>query len=489
MGQPQQDMGRTGTSGMARGRWAAGMALGAGLALALAGCGRGGVDAPEPDIFGCPALAGTYALPDIDGQWPSFDGTPWERFVIADRGWVPLAWFDQVTLVTPAPGMLEARFRVRPERITEQVNGMHDVGGPRYARWHALVQPAAKASYEQNYGAGAYAEEVGKVGPLVEVSWSGTQGRDFACKDGELQFSRTSGRPVRLTRGPSGGVQVAGTELKTVGIPVWCGDGCKELPIPTGTREASVEWWVTTPRPAWTPDVAGLKPPKEAVAEAERVRLERQAAVDRRVFAPVEEIRSRLTPLLPPGGTLETVEIRDGAVHIVHRAPAGRETMFSRAVGGYGESPIGLQVVYVTSRPTQRDVEFRLVDSALVRREPMPAWQAKDGSSSAPGASPLPVLTPAEPSRRIDNAGLRASAQALLPAGMRVERASASNDTVYLVGTAPRNAVVSDGLRALDAAAQARAPSGPRVELISVAMEGGAVRYEIRVPLAALASP
>ena len=468
-------------------RWLAGTALGAGLAMGLAGCGGGGVDAPEPDVFGCPALAGTYALPDIDGLWPSFDGTPWERFEPADRGGVPLAWFDQVTFVTPAPGMLEARFRVRPERITEQINGMHDLGGPRYARWHALVQPAARASYEQTYGAGAYAEEVAKVGPLVQATWSGTQGREFTCKDGALRFSRPSGRPLSLSRGPTGGVLVSGTELKTVGIPVWCGDGCKELPIPTGTREARVEWWVTPARPDWTPDVAGLKPPKEVVAEAERVRLERQAAVDRRVFASVDEIRGRLLPLLPPGGTLESVEVRDGAVHIVHRAPAGRETLFSRAVGGFGEAPRGLQVVYVSSRPTQRDVEFHLVDSALVRREPLPAWAAKDGAS--PTGASLPVLTPVAPSRRVDNAGLRASAQALLPAGMVVERASGSGDVVYLVGTAPRNAVVSDGLRALDAAAHARAPSGPRVELMSVAMEGGVVRYEIRVPLAVLAAP
>lgn len=487
MRQPQQRVVRTGATGT--GRWLGGVVLGAGIALVLAGCGSRGEDAPQPDIFGCPALAGTYALPDIDGQWPSFDGTPWAQFRFGQGGWVPLAWFDQVTLVTPAPGMLEARFRVRPERITGQIQSMHDLGGPRYARWHALVQPAARASYERNYGAGAYAEQLREVGPLLEASWSGTQGREFTCKDGELHFARTSGRPLRLARGPTGGVEVSGTELKTVGIPVWCGDGCKELPIPTGTREARVEWWVTQPRPDWTPDVASLKPPKEAVAEAERVRLERQAAVDRRVFASVDEIRSRLTPLLPPGGTLESVEIRDGAVHIVHRAPEGRETMFSRAVAGFGEAPRGLQVVYVTSRPTQRDVEFRLVDSALVRREPMPAWAPKDGASAAASVSPLPVLTPAAPTRRIDNAGLKASAQALLPAGMRVERASANDSGVYLVGTAPRNAVVSDGLRALDAAAQARAPNGPRVELISVAMEGGAVRYEIRVPLAALASP
>lgn len=471
------------------GGWPGAVVLGAGMALVLAGCGSRGVEAPPPDVFGCPALAGTYALPDIDGQWPSFDGTPWAQFRFGEVGRAPLAWFDQVTLVTPAPGMLEARFRVRPERITEQIQGMHDLGGPRYARWHALVQPAARASYERNYGAGAYAEQLRAVGPMVEASWSGTQGRDFTCKDGELRFARATGRPLRLTRGPTGGVQVSGTELKTVGIPVWCGDGCKELPIPTGTRDASVEWWVTQARPEWAPDVASLKPPKEAVAEAERVRLARQAAIDRRVFASVDEIRSRLTPLLPPGGTLESVEIRDGAVHIVHRAPEGRETLFARAVRGFGEAPRGLQVVYVTSRPTQRDVEFRLVDSALVRREPMPAWEAKDGASDAASVSPLPVLTPAAPTRRIDSAGLKASAQALLPAGMRVERASARDDVAYLSGTAPRNAVVSDGLRALDAAAQARAPSGPRVELMWVAMEGGQVRYEIRVPLAALASP
>lgn len=474
--------GQSGARGGAPGRWVLWLAAEVGVACGLAACGKGGTEAPPPDVFGCPALAGTYAIPEPDTLWPSFDGTPWERFTREDGAWFPLAWFDQVTLSAPAPGMLEARFRVRLERIREQIAGMHELGGPRYARWHALVQPAARASYEQAYGAGAYAEQLRAVAPLTEVTWSGVQGRDFRCDDGELVFTRRSGKPLRVGHGPEGGVLVHGTEITSVGIPVWCGDGCKELPIPTGTRDARVEWWSTPARPDWSPDVAALEPPREAVAEAERVRLARQEAIDRRVFAPASEIRARLTPLLPPGGTLESVEVRDGAVHVVHRAREGQEKEFTRAVAAFGERPIGLQVVYVTSRPTQRDVTFRLVDSALVQRTPPPAQAGGSGAATAPTV--LPTLVPVAPAPNAS--ALRSRAQALLPGGMRVDAARVSGEAVFLTGTAPRNAVVSDGLRALDAAAQGREP---RVELLSVEMREGAVRYEIRVPAAILATP
>lgn len=106
----------------------------------------------------------------------------------------------------------------------------------------------------------------------------------------------------------------------------------------------------------------------------------------------------------------------------------------------------------------------------------------------APVPEPVASAEPA-PVAVDDPAVLRTRMQALLPAGMQVDTVRVSGEVVFATGRAPRNAVVSDGLRALDAAAQARAPDAPRVELLSVRMDASGVEYEVRVPVAALGSP
>ena len=186
-----------------------------------------------------------------------------------------------------------------------------------------------------------------------------------------------------------------------------------------------------------------------------------------------------------------------------------RPVVVARAAGSPGRSlavlaALGILIagaVALAMRGTpSEDTPTSPAEGPPVEAVPAPSGPAAAAApTAAPSAAPrdlapVPVPEPvasAEPAPVAvdDPAVLRARMQALLPAGMQVDTVRVSGEVVFATGRAPRNAVVSDGLRALDAAAQARAPDAPRVELLSVRMDANGVEYEVRVPVAALGSP
>jgi hypothetical protein len=449
--------------------------------VALAGCGgredgigRAGRAALAVDALGCPDLDGTYQVSMPPEREGSQAGTMEEAFRRSDGNRVPIEQIRAVDIRRTSPGNYTFRWRVADDRVQQQLGVIREFEKPRYRRWYHLLYERERADYVAAHGQAAYDAELARLGPETEVVRTLAPGNGLACKAGWLELPRGELRPMRLTRGDDGSVIGEFKGLKTVGITVWCGDGCRDLPIPTGTFTGEIHWPRLAGDPRWQPGNAqAFQRPIDEIEAEDAARVQAQRDADARRYLPEAAIRARIEAMAPAGTTVEQVEVGDGKVRIRYSAPtADMDTLLGRIAGASRNPDAPKDVVRGgrSSDLSRRYVEFALTDSPLVLRD------AQAAAAAAPPALTMAVLSVAPPQAvpagMAAPAAIRDRLAALLPPKCTITDVRYGGEKVTLLGTADSNRTVSDALRALDGA-------GTRPELLSIRQDGGKVHFEV----------
>ena len=449
--------------------------------VVLAGCGgrgdgvgRAGRAALAVDALGCPDLDGTYQVslpPEREG---SQAGAMEEAFRRPDGNRVPIEQIQAVDIRRVGPGSYTFRWRIADDRVRQQLDVIREFEKPRYGRWYHLLSDPERARYIATYGQAGYDAELARLGPETEFVRELRSGTGPVCKGGWLELPRGELRPMRLTRGDDGSVIGEFKGLKTVGITVWCGDGCRDLPIPTGTFTGEIHWPRLAGDPRWQPGNAqAFQRPLDEIEAEETARVQAQRDADARRYLPETAIRARIEAMAPAGTTVERVEVSEGEVHIRYSAPtADMDTLLGRIAGASRNPDAPKDVVRggTSSDLSRRYVEFALTDSPLVLRD---AQAAAAAAPPAPTMAVLSVAPPqAVPAGMAAPAAIRDRLAALMPPKCVITDVRYGGEKVTLLGTADSNRTVSDALRALDGA-------GTRPELLSIRQDGGKVHFEV----------
>ena len=493
---------------------------------AVAGCGgtvagtdRAGKALLATDIYGCPDLGGTYVLSPPGLKGVSYAGSMLGEFEVE---WGNRLSTDQIRAVSIRrfePGAFEFRFMIQDARVMQQLAVIREFYKPRYREWYHLQQAPERSAYIARNGAEQHAKRVRELGPTTEIVRVVRSGTDVVCRDGWLELPRQyTDHPIRLTLGADRSILGESDELTTYDIPIWCGDGCKDLKIPTGTYTGTLRWpRDDTQRPWRAEEVATrfvFERPIDEIEAEQRALTETQRRSDEKRFLPADAIRARLQAMAPAGTVVDGVAVDGGKVHIRYTAPTAEiDGLLDRveAAGGISvtHAPQEVQRIVTSGRFQVRSVEFVLTDSPLVLRETRgtgassapAAGGAGAGSSDvaassmlalsvaeprpteAPPGRPIPVgpaaaqTTQTPPAGMADPFAIQRRVGPLFPGGCRIVDVRYGGDRVTLIGQAEQHRCISDGLRALDG-------KGSRPELLSLDQEGRE-RYRFRVSIVA----
>jgi hypothetical protein len=458
----------------------------------LGGCGGsvGGQEQADKtalrlDDSGCPDLSGSYAF-NVPGEGGvSYVGSILEELPVEDGNRVPAAQISGLIVTRRTHGLYDWHFLIDDTRVMQQLEVIREFHKPRYREWYHLLSGPARAAYIARNGDIAYAKRLAELGPRSEIVRTLRVGTDMACRDGWLELPRAYSKPIRLTLGEDGSIIGESREISTVGVAVWCGDGCKDLPIPTGTFTGSLQWPRSDGRHAWRPDEMigryDFPRPVDEI-EAEKAAFEaNRVREDAKRYAPAETIRERLALLVPVGTVLDGVAVRNGKVHIRYTAPVAQADWLLDKVeqaGGDRRGPEDVVRSVTSGRPEVTEVEFTLTDSPLVAPD---VAAARPAPESTPTLAVLSVAPPEPaPAGIADATTIRRRTGALFPAGTRIIDVRYGGDNVTIVGEADSNRSVSDGLRAIDG--EGSAPELLRIETRSA----GKVRFEILLRRSAL---
>ncbi len=485
----------------------AGLAMGLLLAACgggAAGGGQAGRKALALDAYGCPDIHGAFAFSAPGEGGASFEGSAFESVPAANGATLPPEQIAGLEIRRMAPGAYRLRFMVGQDRVMQHLRVIREFEKPRYREWYHLLSDPARANYILANGRNAYDARLAELGPQAEVVRELRHGAALTCRDGWIEMPRAYRKPLRLTMAEDGSIIGEAPELDTVGVTVWCGDGCKDLPIPVGTHTGRLHWPRNDGLRPWRPeDMRGRfvfeRPIDEIEAEV-RHRQQAQAAADARRYRAPEAIRADLEAMAPPGTEIERVEIGEGKVLIQYSAPkAQMDALLGivAAAGGERGAPKDIERGVRSSDMSRRYVRFMLTDSPLVLREV--AGRAADGvapgtvSASTPAAAPVPTqvatlyAAPSEtPVGMASPDELRRRISALMPAGCRVTQVRGRGDRVIVHGEAERMACISDTLRAI-ASTQGNAGFGPELEQVEHGDKG--YRFRLMLGRSALTKP
>ncbi|MBX3711272.1 MAG: hypothetical protein KF800_04875 [Lysobacter sp.] len=481
----------------------------AGLALTalLAGCspGGGGAQADRAalklDPNGCPDLGGTYAFSAPAEGGVSFEGSIFESLPVGNGGTIPAGQIGGLSIQRSAHGGYTLRFFVNDDRVMQHLKVIHEYEKPRYREWYHLLSDTAKSAYIERNGQRAYDEHLARLGPTAEIVRELKPGVAMSCRDGWVEIPRAYRKPLRLTLAVDGAIVGEAPELDTVGVSVWCGDGCAEIPVPVGKHTGRLRWPRNDGLRPWHPEhmrgrYVFLRPLDEIEAET-RARDQAQRAADARRYRTAEDIRADLLAMAPPGTEIERVEVAEGKVHIQYSAPKAQMDVLldtiAAAAAGAADAPRQVERGGRSSDMSRRYVRFVLTDSPLVLRE-VPGRVADTGATAgSPAAASVPTqvatlyAAPEEtPAGMASPDELRRRISALMPAGCRVTQVRGSGDRVIVHGEAERMACISDTLRAI-ASTQGNAGFGPELE--SVEQRDNGYRFRVMLGRSALTRP
>jgi len=490
-------------------------AMSAALLAALSGCGgsvggmpRAGAEALAVDDYGCPNLDGGFLVLPADEQGHHPRRSVQEGLSEA-LGGAPVERVRGVRVRRLQAGAYEFRFLLPDSDVAESLRALRTTDRQRYSEWYHALQPQRRAAYIAEYGEARHAELLRTLGPQVEVVTVVRSGSGGAiCRDGWLELPRDYAKPIRLTRGADGSILGEAGQLQTYDIPIWCGDGCKDLPIPTGTYTATLRWPRDDALQPWDALASGVsidRPLDEIEAEQQAAKRAQQRADSARYLAN-GSIRERLQALAPEDTRVDAVDVTGGQVFVRYVAPTEEAETLLRRIEQAGEGfprsrPQRVRIIVATTRQFERTVEFVLTDSPLVLRDPPATPQAAGAADAADAGGAPQALVPLSPGPASAEAEAgaetaRASespppgqaeaevvverARSLFPVGCRVTAARWRGGKLLLSGQADALACVSDGLRALDVRQS-------RPELLSMNQsERGARSFRILIAPSAL---
>ncbi len=481
----------------------------------LSGCGSSDEqaqqgDAPVDGLTECPDMTGRYALLHPDPETAA-DLTA-DLFRPKDRPQEDLARLESfvgVDVTSQGTHSILWRFALNHRHVLNQLEFIRESERRRYADWYALIEPAASKAYAAQYGEPALQAQLAALGPKTEVAVVLERNRDYTCENGWLVFPRDSRGPVRMTLDGGRNLIAESREISTIGVTVWCGDGCKELPIPTGTYTGVSRWPRDANAVPWKGQrVAGYPmpdPPIEIVEAAlAESALQRQLEAERR-FAPLDEVRVALAALVPEGIRLRTVEyaslpFKGERVHVVAVSAdsampsAEQDVLLSRFLQtmkttstGYLERDEIVERVISNGGDWSHELELFLDDHPAVQRRDearaSPTFSPNEEMVAAPIGPPptLAVLYPAAPTplgfAELDV--IKARMGPLMAEGCALTMLRFAGDAVVVSGDANDMPCVSQTLRAIDQAVPA---GGARVDLMKIAADGqGRFNFELRL--------
>jgi hypothetical protein len=360
-----------------------------GCALIVPACSSPATEqrsAPVTDARGCPDLRGSYSVyVDTAGTGVNFDGTPFEELPFREGSWVALTSVAGVVIDTDAVGAVSFRFRLADEDVMDEIRMMDEYRPQQYRDWYGLLKPAGREAYVGQHGEAAYQQRVAELGPTTEAGLTLRHGRDFSCEDGAMLIPRPSGNPIRLTRNGNGDLAAESREYRTFGVTVWCGDGCKDMQIPTGVYTGKLVWAQAPDPGAWSAaairDLSALSRPRlEVEAEQARVVAETRQSNENR-YASLDTIRGRFAALAAGGVQLLGVEFAgtsvrvnmgfaDAAVPLAEQDARIEQliAVVDERQGGALDRRSEVQLRLVCCSPTRREVDFTLRDGPLVLR-------------------------------------------------------------------------------------------------------------------------
>lgn len=470
-----------------------------GWVLLLAGCGGAleGVDradkaALQVDHVGCPDLSGTYAFNVPGERGVSYQGSMLLEFAVEDGNRVPAAQVSGLIVQRKAHGLYDWHFLIDDARVMQQLAVIREFDKPRYREWYRLLSDPGRAAFIARNGEAAYTKRMTELGPRAEIVRTLRAGGEMACRDGWVELPRAYGKPIRLTRGEDGSIIGESREISTVGVTVWCGDGCRDLPIPTGTFTGKLHWPRNDALHAWRPeDMRGRfvfqRPIDEIEAETAALQAKQERA-DALRYVSAQTIRKRIEAMAPVGTVVDDVAVRDGKVHVRYTAPVADQDRLLEKISDPASDrrgPQNVQHIVRSGHFDVRSVEFVLTDSPLVLRDAPSSNSVAKASEANIGPAPtlavLSVAPPEPPSAGFaDAVTIRSRVGALFPAGSRITDVRYRGGNVTVVGEAGSNRSVSEGLRAI-------ADRGSTPELLQIqAMPGGSVRFEIMLRRSAL---
>ena len=467
------------------------------LAGTLQGCGaRDGLPAQADDarlaidVYGCPDLSGRYQV-TVPGEQDGvrLQGSLFETISAGDDR-IPANQIKGLQIERTGPGRYRLRYFVSQDRVQQSLAVMREFEKPRYRAWYRLQSPDRRAEIVADEGQAAYDARVAETGPRTVVEQDLSAGVDIRCDKGWVEFPRGAGSPIRMTLAEDGSLIGRSKELETTGVTVWCGDGCKQLPIPTGRRDGLLYWGRSPDLRPWRPEdiggFAALGRPLDEIEAETAARAAEQVRRDTARFLPVAQIRAALAGMAPPETVVDSVQIENGEVRVRYTAPNGQENVLLGRINGASHDPEAANRVRkggTSSDPSHTWVEFSLEDSPLVLRA-----KPADAVAVAAPSSAVPLFAAPDTAPTGDFADAEtivSRANRLMPAGCRATRVRHGEGRVTLYGQAETTACVSETLRAIDLA-QAGAARAPELVSIESSGEGGRRNFRILLSPSAL---
>lgn len=478
---------------------------------ALGGCAADD-DVIEPGerrvdaVTGCPDLGGRYAVVPPDPKTGvRFDGSALGADAAAGPGLGAPADGETVEVVGHGTHAVEMRFAYPHARVMQSLEQIRQYERPRYAEWFALMQPETRDRYVARHGEAARQRRLAELGPATGRSVRFERNRDYTCEDGWLLFPRPQQGPLRATVDRHGALAFESQELSTYEVVVWCGDGCKGFPIPTGRYTGTTRWGADPSSREWNADdMAGrfdFLRPVDVVEAEQRGFAENNQRHAEAIYATPEQVREALAPLLPDGVAIADIRITTlpfkGPRVRVLAVPADaampdqqqRERLEWFLAALREGDPSTIEDSEVVKRGIVGNGAVRHEYEIYLDTHPSVQPRRADGPQAVAYAPPPPLPAPLQerPEGFATLAALEERLAAHLAAGCRIASLRYAGGAVVLTGDAVSMQCVSETMRALDAAVPADADvGGPRIELMQIAAVDGGYTFEIRLPGSAL---
>jgi hypothetical protein len=513
-----------------RATWIVVTALGTGLSGCTAferGADQG--DPPTDRVTGCPDLSGSYVLQPttLDGD-PDPGVDPGKPVRFEDGALSPAATrlggssgptlYEGVIVRSKGTHALELKFIPRFGQVMEELESIRQHQRPRYTEWYRLLQPARRAAFIAENGEAALQARLRELGPDTGPVVRLNRGPHFTCEDGWVVLPREYHSPVRMTLDDGSNLVFEAKEWTYTGVGGW---GDQSLRVPTGAYLGTARWVRDPSVRRWDADDVGTRyvfaRPADEIEREQATAAESERRSAERRFADPEVVRDALRPLLPAGVTIGEIEIAllpfigyRVRVQALPSDPAmdGEEQrrrlewflaalkegdpgfiedreVVKRAISSGGRVRHEFEI-YLDTHPAVQPAR----ESVVVSFTPAPSGLAETASPStppptsaetpvAPTSKPTPSSDPVPPGFALLS-DVESRLQPLLATGCRLSRLRYTGEAVILAGEADDMPCVSNTLRAIDGVI---APSGARVELMQIAVDGaGRYRYEIRLP-------
>jgi hypothetical protein len=502
----------------------------AALLAALAGCsGSEGIEQGEPvvdAVTGCPVISSRFAVvPPDRNTGVSLEGSAWSTRHLPEGGTREgvgrLESYASVQVTAHGTHAIEMRFAYPFHEVMGALEHIREHERPRYLELYRLMQPEGRADFVAKNGEAMLQKRIAELGPRTGHVVSFERNRDYTCEDGWWLFPREHLGPLRVTLDTSGALVAESKELSTYEVIAWCGDGCKGLPIPTGTYTGTMRWPADSSNSEWKAEEVARndsfpRPADWVEAEQRDFAANNQRSAERQYARP-EEVREALTPLLPDGVSMADITITTlpfkGARVRVHAVPTDpampvedqrvRLEWFLAALRegdpGFIEDREVVKRLISGDGPWRHEFEIYLDTHPLVQPRAAPAAQSAGVAVLEAGSDPLPALAyvppPVVPVASVEPpdgfatlAILESRLAAHLAAGCSIDRLNYSGGAVVMKGRAATMQCVSETMRALDGAVPMGADGrGSGIELVQIAAtEEGRYTFEIRLPASPL---